>query len=348
MSIEKPKKYQESNIEKEKTLNSDMTFLNERLERGDRLINFLDKINAFDYINDLFNNKKEKPSFDEFKNFLVRINGIVREIPIKNRSFDGKEMTISGFLGTDTFFPKFEDKEDLLKYAYNSLINTSRYDLKYSLPAIINAIHYFEDGNGRTSRTVHQLLENYQTNQEMLDNLGQVLSKKGRFDTLDINPRLIVVEIQKIIFSKHGLQVEDNGEPNFKEKFRRIASVEFEEIEENHKNIEYIKDFKSKLFVDGAYLKTALCEVLGENINVILTQQYDNNDISPLKMAEILSEVQWQEILKKYYELKKEYVKILVDVFVKPENYKSSKDENITVKDLFIEKINTVFQENKK
>lgn len=320
----------------------------QRLERGGRIVNFLDKINAYDYINDIFDGEKEKPSFDEFKNFLVRINGVAREIPIKKRSFDGKEMTISGFLGTDTLFPKFEDKEDLLRYAYDSLITTNRGDLKYSLPAIINAIHYFEDGNGRTSRIMHQLLENHSTNQEMLDSLGKALGGEGRFDTLDINPGLIIEEIQKIIFSKHGLQVEDNGDPNFRETFRRVASVEFEKIKENHTNIEYIKDFKSKLFVDGSYLKTVLCEVLGEEINEILTQKYGSNDISPLKMAEILSEAQWQEIFEKYYGLKKEYVKILIDIFAKPELYKSSEDENLSVKDLFIQKINTIFEENKK
>lgn len=320
----------------------------QRLERGGRIVNFLDKINAYDYINAIFDSEKEKPSFDEFKNFLVRINGIAREIPIKKRSFDGKEMEISGFLGTDTLFPKFEDKDDLLRYAYDSLIITNRDDLKYSLPAIINAIHYFEDGNGRTSRTMHQLLENHSTNQEMLDSLGKALGEEGRFETPDINPGLIITEIQKIIFSKHGLHVEDNGEPNFRETFRRVASVEFEKIEENHKNIEYIKDFKSKLFVDGSYLKTVLCEVLGKDINEILTQKYGSNDISPLKMAEILSETQWQEIFEKYYGLKKEYVKILIDVFAKPENYKSNEDGNVSVKDLFIQKINSIFEKNKK
>ena len=320
----------------------------QRFERGERIVNFLNKINAYDCINDIFDRKKEKPSFDEFKNFLIRINGIAREIPIKKRSFDGREMEISGFLGTDTLFPKFEDKEDLLRYAYDSLLTANRDDLKYSLPTIINAIHYFEDGNGRTSRTMYQLFENHSSNQDMLDSLGKALSEDGRFDTPDINPGLIVEEIQKIIFRKHDLQVEDNGEPNFREIFRRVVSLEFEKIEESHKNIKYIKDLKSKLFADASYLKTALCEVLGKDINEILTQKYGNNDISPLKMAEILSEAQWQEIFEKYYALKKEYVKILIDVFAKPENYKSSEDSNISVKDLFIQKINTICEENKK
>jgi hypothetical protein len=320
----------------------------QRLERGGRIVNFLDKINAYDYVNNIFDSEKEKPGFDEFKNFIIRINGIAREIPIKKRSFDGKEMTISGFLGTDALFPRFEDKEELLKYAYDSLMNSNRDDLAYSLPAIINGIHYFEDGNGRTSRTMHQLLECHTTEQEMLSSMKKALGEEGRFDTLDINPGLIIEEIQKIIFSRHGLQVADNGEPNFRETFRRVASVEFEKIEENHANIEYIKDFNSKLFVDGSYLKTVLCEVLGDDINKILTQKYGNNDISPLKMAEILSDTQWQEIFEKYYGLKKEYVKILIDVFAKPENYKSSEDSNVSVKNLFIQKINSIFEENKK
>jgi len=44
---------------------------------------------------------------------LVRINGVLREIPIGERVTDGKKVYLGGSADI-TYFPRYEDKEDLL------------------------------------------------------------------------------------------------------------------------------------------------------------------------------------------------------------------------------------------
>jgi len=313
-----------------------------RPERADRVAEFLRKTAVFNYINNIFE-KDEKPSFEEFKNFLIRINGIAREIPIKGRAFDGKLMSIQGIGGAENLFPKDEDKEGLLKLAYSELVRTDRNDLKYSMPAIINAIHFFADGNGRTSRTLHQLLENYDSENEMIENLKIALGEDGRVDTPDINPSLIKNNVDEILFNKHDWNFSDSNFPDFVEKIRRYANAEEKQIDINHKNYKYTKEFFliCKSTEDIKYISAALCAILKDNIGEILTQKYGGNDISPILAAKKISESEWQNILDLYWKLKKEYVEILIDVFAHPElHIINEEDESkVTLKDEFIRRV---------
>ena len=56
-------------------------------------------------------------------------------------------------------------------------------------------------------------------------------------------------------------------------------------------------------------------------------------------MLEALSPEQWQRMLDNFYQLKKEQVETLVDIFTYPEKYPVSDDDQETLRDLFISKI---------
>ena len=115
-----------------------------REQQAERMITFLDRIHAYEYTQELLSkihvgdNEGEKFSFEDFRNFLIRINGIARDIPIKKRKPDGYGVLLSGFVG-EVLVPKHEDKENLLEYAYSKIgyLKNSG-DEAYMLPAVIN------------------------------------------------------------------------------------------------------------------------------------------------------------------------------------------------------------------
>ena len=107
---------------------------------------------------------------------------------------------MKGFVET-VQVPKHEDKEELLKYAYDSLDDVGKEDIKYLIPAVINALHLFNDGNGRSSRILYQLLETYGSNEEFKNKLKISLGEYGRYDSPDISPELDMVgNGKKLIF----------------------------------------------------------------------------------------------------------------------------------------------------
>lgn len=171
-----------------------------RKEMRERLIRFFDKTDMFEKFQDLLRSEslEDKIAFDEFKNFLIRINGILRDINIKDREFDGKDIILHGF-NEDYEVPDDKDKESLLLKTYEAIFNIKdKNDLQYLIPVAINAIHLFADGNGRTSRVMHLLLKNLCTKEEFYFELDKALGINGRFDSVDINPLIVYEDIEYI------------------------------------------------------------------------------------------------------------------------------------------------------
>ncbi len=187
-----------------------------REQQAERMITFLDRIHAYEYTQELLSkihvgdNEGEKFSFEDFRNFLIRINGIARDIPIKKRKPDGYGVLLSGFVG-EVLVPKHEDKENLLEYAYSKIgyLKNSG-DEAYMLPAVINAVHFFADGNGRTGRIFHVLLTEFNSPDDLKKALHSVVGLYGS-ETVDVNPHFVQVDLQKIVTLRHGIQFEGNG-----------------------------------------------------------------------------------------------------------------------------------------
>ena len=166
-----------------------------REKQADKIIDFLNKIHAFEYTQKLLHDPelKNELSFENFKEFLIRINGIARDIPISGRSTDGNTVYLSGF--DEALVPMHEQKEEILEDAFDSLDKIQPGDEAYMLPAVINAVHLFADGNGRTSRIMHTLLQS-KNEEEFERNLRLAVGYEGRYNTSDINPGLVRVDIE--------------------------------------------------------------------------------------------------------------------------------------------------------
>lgn len=313
-----------------------------RAHKAEKLVGFLDKIDAYKYVQKLKSSSElgEKLSFEEFRDFLLRINGILRGIPISERTADGKTVFLEGF--DSALVPKQEDKEGLLKEAFGAAKQIQGGDEDYLLPAVVNAVHLFADGNGRTSRVLHTLLQS-KSEEEFTDRLRKSINDSGRYDTADISPALISTDIEKIILMNHGIQFKDDGEwsPIFPDGFGRLfASTEEPKTPK-------AKEFMSLRKIDQPYCFISAYEYLKSKdlLSKVTLEIPSGLTLSPLKMENELSDNDWDEIMRGYYELKKEHVKVLINMFTKPHSYKIV-DGSMDLRDYFIREIQERLKKN--
>lgn len=307
-----------------------------REKQGEKLVDFLRRIDAFNFFKRLKEDSElsQEVKFEEFLDFLIRINGIARGIPISDRGLDGDGVTLHGFIDEATV-PKQDDKVNLLREAFMARTHL-KYpeDEAYMLPAVLTAAHPFADGNGRTSRVLNVLLSLRATSEEFYESLQKTLGEDGRFDSLDINPSYINSEVESEILNRHGFS--EDGLPNGLTRIRTNEDVKGQGA----------KDFFQKFNVDSRYCFVAMYEYLfsrGMLESVVKTKidfpDYNLEDnykaISPSKMEEIFSQQDWDNLMDEYYKIKRESVEILIDLFVNPDSYKSD-DTGLTLREKFI------------
>jgi hypothetical protein len=318
-----------------------------RDNQADKIIQFLDRIDAYEYFQNILKGEKQKPSFEDFESFLIRLNGIAREIPIKKRSFDGQNVQVGGLIGK-VLMPRHEDKADLLKYAYDNIENIDEDEVKYLIPAVINAVHLFRDGNGRTSRVIYQSLEKHASKEEFERDMKLCLGENGRFDSPDISPDLIFPDLEKIVLEKHGWVLKDDeypAGPGALAVGKGISAPEIRKLDKNHELYDIAKKCFDIYSHDILYMLSAIHIVLGdERIEKFFTDKYTFSKISPLKMMDDVTSDEWQKILNSYYELKKEHVKTIIDSFITPDQYKPLQQEGMNLKDYFIQEIQISYE----
>ncbi len=305
-----------------------------RKQQTEKVFDFLNRTGAYEYVQHLISHKGEKPPFEVFRDFVVRLNGIARDIPIDERKPDGDRVYLAGF--DEALVPKQIDKEPILADAYAAVERVQPGDEAYLLPAVINAIHLFADGNGRTSRIFHILLTKFESEVAFEDELRKAVGEDGRYETEDINPSIVRISIDKIILLRHGFAFENDTDwsPLFPDGFTLLFA-----------SSESVTSDKGKVFmdirrVDQPYCFIAAHEYLKEKnmVSDFTTQVGSGIALSPSKMDQSLTNDDWDEIMKRYHALKKEHVEILIDAFVKPEEYKNLTG-TMNLKDFFIGEI---------
>jgi hypothetical protein len=314
-----------------------------RDQQAEKIVNFLTKIGAHEYAQKLLSHPEEKNdfTFEKFKDFLVRINGIARDISISERKADGETVYLSGF--DEALVPQHADKESILQDAYSALYKVSSGDSAYMLPAVINAVHLFADGNGRTSRIMHTLLEKDQSAEDFTKKLRRAVEQDGRRTSEDINPAIVRTDVDKIILTRHGTRFENEKDwsPVFPDSFGLLfASSEGVISPATKKFMEIRRTDQPYCFIAAQeYLQEQ--NKLSENVREV----QGGIALSPAQMDRNLTETDWDEIMKRYYALKKEHVEILIDAFVQPDVYKNL-DGSMNLKDYFIDQIRKRLQEN--
>lgn len=130
---------------------------------NEQLYGLLERTGFLDLLQDSqkFDEYLDQLEFDDFQSLLTRINGILRQIPTSQRTQDGVGVTTSHeLLGTTYIPPNDEDKAALMEHAFEGIKVAPTYtDKGLILYLALQAIHPFDDGNGRTGRVGYRLLK---------------------------------------------------------------------------------------------------------------------------------------------------------------------------------------------
>lgn len=161
---------------------------NEKADSGSRITRFFEKTGFLELRKDpeAFEAWFQQLSFDDAQAYLSRINGILREKPLHDRSEDGERVEVGfGIMGDTAYLPPpAERKAELMQYAFEGAKKVSdRHDRANLAYYAIQAIHPYLDGNGRTGRLVHELLDEGDLDAEqvaaMVDHEGEGAASTG-------------------------------------------------------------------------------------------------------------------------------------------------------------------------
>lgn len=269
-------------------------------------VNFLKRIDLQNIVESP--EKKDKfiknITFNEFQNFLLRINGLLRDVPTSKREFNAGEQAksivdIKNEEGEVLYCPPLkDDKMQLLNDSLDSLkrmiIKGNRYDGAIMLGATINAIHPFEDGNGRTARMVTTLLA----------------SSKGELRALDVNPEVlqpfIEIYIKDVVYKLKSLPPTEISASSI-----IIPGLDYKT------NIELQYAFEND-FLNIFDACNIFCKKEGDNFEEIC---FSSSGVFSVDKFFDKYSTKILDFINTYRELKNKYIKVLIDVFENPKRY---------------------------
>jgi len=314
---------------------------NERELTAERVVTFLHRIGAYDYFKNVMPSESEPCNFEDFKDFIIRINGIARNIPIKERMLDGEDVELGGFVGS-ALLPHHSDKEDLLRKAFDITITLKDQEkARLLIPLIITAVHPFEDANGRTARIAHLLLSQLDSEKAFEDILRKSLGEDGRYEVPDLNPSLVRREVIDVILKRHNINPQSLP--------HGLTRVRTSELLESKRGREFDRIFD----IDTALAFLAVYQYVNANglLEMVIKTKQDvaqkslpenYKAISLKKLEEICTDVEWDEIFQSYYKLKKESVEVLTEMFADPDQLLVG---NRTLLEIFLERVRENMEE---
>jgi Fic/DOC family len=274
--------------------------------------------------------------FSDYEKILTRLNGIVRGIPIKNRNMDGEGVKLEGF-----FYhykpPANNDKLKLLEESFieaKSLENLE--DKALMLSTLEAAIHPFADGNGRTARLIFSLVKDGIPSDELsMENLQKILESR---DELNVNPGKIeggIINKMRENFLKeninsktHPTYVYSSGILEINSEIPKEKQEKFKDLYEDrgYNFFAFYKFLEEKQLLESEYVKTYFDDKSGEALrtNIELTKLIPN-----------LSEEDIDKITDYYYEIKRQYIKTMQEVFTKPNLFDSPLKEFHNLKEYY-------------
>lgn len=318
-----------------------------REEQGSKLIRFIDRVGA----REIFKSEETKRQFLEnldfetFKDLLLSANAVLRDIPVKDRQTDGETVYLSGFVEED-YPPQHQDKEELLAKVFGNIkeMNESGKDIKdigLLIGASINALHLFNDANGRTSRLAYSLLaDNYDSELKDSD-IQEILGEYGR-EVVDISPSILFInEIDPLIEDEVRDSV--NPKPMWQRCWMEPDQIRATLVEKgvDQDNAEFMAKYclhdRQGFLALEKYLSSK--GILGDYVKSYVPEKPDRLDIVFDKVVEEVQAEDVERIKNEYWGIKKQRVEILIDMITNPERYPSRKDSNKTAKQYFEDKI---------
>jgi len=311
-----------------------------REENAERIMRFLSLTSKIEplhgkKVEEIFSGDDSKREFidklqpEEFIELLSGINGILRDKNKEQWKMDGENVEISSMIET-IIPPDFKDKPELFMEALSAAKEMNKQgrsleDIAILLASSINAVHGFNDGNGRTSRLVYSLLtKNFEGRDK--EEIQKVLLGEGRME-INIDPGHIDYKIERMMKELADVNFQDEGG----EKIRNVFWVN---VNERREGIDQEKIDKLQHMIDGkTFMSVPAFYEYFSNHPEIEYGKYIRNvpGAHVLIMDELMKDLdneKIQEIIDNLYEMKKERVEKIIDCVANPDKKEYKIDEN--------------------
>ncbi|MFA4845047.1 MAG: Fic family protein [Patescibacteria group bacterium] len=322
-----------------------------RDQQTERLLRFFSTARGIDAfhgkrVEDVFKDEGHGREFldgmtqEDFFSLLNGTNGILRGKPKTEWTMDGGEVTLQGFSESDVP-PREADKRPLFEQTFNAIKQMNQEgraleDIALLAGASINAIHAYEDANGRTSRLVYTLLASGYQEQDKT-RLNTLLGEDGR-ESLDVSPSFVYRYLNDTVGAELGIADATKNTQHVTTTFYEGRSVDlgFDSgvPEENREAI------RQMLRGDGgfAFLAFYLFFASASREKEFVTDYPKHSSIRVDVLLPTMSPEQVTNIIESYWRLKKRRVELLIDCIQHPQKdeYQIDDDgEQTTLLDYF-------------
>lgn len=345
----------------------------EKMETGKKVFEFLDRTKFLDIrkTNEQFEEWFQKLSYEDYTSYLTRLNGVLRDVPIKNRTVDGENVEISFGIMKNVLYlpPSAAHKDGLIRQSFDALKKISDNEDRALLAYYtLQAIHPYSDGNGRTGRLLHEIISDDGKNlteenlSELLDHDkdGHAGTGKGRDvfaeKILDANSAYYYVnrEIAKKVLGEDFMQVNGGifvsgpiGVGIVSEVAKQnlcpeeIALVKKILGEGDVSNFPFRGIVLAKLIYERPHLEKYVYQAafkLDERRGVVPDDcgkksfAIDGEEIMPN-----LSEDDVRRLIEIHKEVKIKFVQSIIDIFTNPDKHKikTKEGKDVTIKSVF-------------
>jgi hypothetical protein len=346
-----------------------------------------ENIDAFDgrKMEEVFSNEENRRDFlekldsEDFIELISGFNGIMRSKEKKDWEMDGENVALVahqieddpgllykmfGDAGVEEYYPpEFSDKKNLLTEALSAAKEMNKNDesledIALMMSSVLNAVHPFGDGNGRTSRIIFKLLtEGFNENNRQ--GFKEILSDKGR-ENIDINPGLVEFEILKNMRKEAGMFNEKTRHVDiidldmddyFKKKIdaKGIRDTKLFNIGNKEINIpkeiddEKVKELAEIIKKDQKYIEIGMTEFIKKHPEI--NNKEFTASFGPRSRVDFeyfvqhLDNEKIQEVINDYYKTKKGYVEKLINGLAYPDREENRLEDGKSLRDVFKEKI---------
>lgn len=273
----------------------------------------------------------------QFIELLNGLNGIIRSAKKEDWGMTKYQMEISGAMDSETAFtPSLEDRAALLSRLLSAAKEMNKggrsmEDIALLVSVTINAIHPWEDANGRTSRLVYTLLAEGCAS-DFKERFSRLMSEEGS-DELTTDARSLSGDLDHILRAEHYMEVSNLFSDIPTKEFRFVDGVADQQKDK------LVRAFKAESF---ACLAIAVSDFLKDrgDAKAFIRDYPDGRSV--ILFDQLVSRLSSEEIVKILADrerIQRQKVELLIDCVNHPNKNKYRVKTNVGEEMSLLEKL---------